>query len=220
MVVRPVDRPRRRCRRPDRACAGVTNPFERSLQRLDRALRGDARRYALVGGLAVSSRAEPRLTRDADVAVSVGNDLEAETVVLGLARHGYRTVATVVQEAVGRLATVRLVHDDDGGMVTDLLFASSGIEPEIVGAAESLDVTPSLHLPVATVGHLIATKLLARDDRRRPADADDLRALRSVATTSDWDIATASVDLIRERGFARGRDLSESLSQLRAVGPY
>ena len=34
-------------------------------------------RFAVVGGLAVSARAEPRLTRDADFAVAVASDEEA-----------------------------------------------------------------------------------------------------------------------------------------------
>ena len=69
----------------------------------------------------------------------------------------------------------------DTGIVVDLLFASSGIEPEIVAAAQPLEVVAELRVSVARTGHLIAMKLLARDDRHRPADADDLRALATVA---------------------------------------
>jgi hypothetical protein len=36
-------------------------------------------------------------------------------------------------------------------------------------------------VPVARIGHLMALKVLARDDRRRPQDFDDLRALRREA---------------------------------------
>ena len=39
-------------------------------------------RLALVGGLAVSARAEPRFTRDVDFAVAVGSDKEAEQLIL------------------------------------------------------------------------------------------------------------------------------------------
>lgn len=35
-------------------------------------------RFAVVGGLAVSARTEPRFTRDADVCVAVHSDAEAE----------------------------------------------------------------------------------------------------------------------------------------------
>ena len=75
-------------------------------------------------------------------------------------------------------------------------------------------------LPVATVGYLIALKLLSRDDRQRPNDADDLASLREVATEADWSMAAEAVDLIRERGYDRGRDLAAALTTLRLRGAY
>jgi hypothetical protein len=38
-------------------------------------------KFAVVGGLAVSARAEPRMTRDADLAIAVNSDQEAEQVI-------------------------------------------------------------------------------------------------------------------------------------------
>ncbi len=105
------------------------------------------------------------------------------------------------------------------GVVTDLLFASSGIEPEIVEQAVATTVIVGLVLPVACVGHLIAMKLLARDDRRRPADADDLVALSEVATDQDWSIAHTAVGLIVDRGFDRGRDLVAAFRELHGNRP-
>ena len=190
--------------------------LERSLVGAIVDLRALGVRYALVGGLAVAVRAEPRLTRDADLAISVGSDSEAEDVVLRMQRRGYRVLAAVEQGATGRLATARLTRSaDDRSTVTDLLFASSGIEPEIVEHATELEVLPRLVVPVASVAHLIAMKLLARDDRQRPADADDLRALAAVATLVDWREADEAVALIAARGFDRGRDLASSLKTLR-----
>ena len=194
--------------------------LEAQLRLISDELRLLGQSFALVGGLAVSARAEPRLTRDADLAISVAGDAEAERLVYELTARMYRVLASVEQEATARLATIRLAQGDSDGVVIDLLFASSGIEPEIVAAATVLTVVPNLSLPVASVGHLIAMKLLARDDRRRPLDADDLRALRMVATDQDWTIADESVALITERGFARGRDLAVLLSGLRDSGAY
>jgi len=197
------------------------NSVERSLIDAVGALRGVGARSALVGGLAVSARAEPRLTRDADFAVAVGSDEDAERVVRALIAEGYALLAAVEQEAVGRLATVRLTRaTDEHSTVTDLLFASSGIEPEIVDAADDIEILPGVVVPVATIGHLIATKLLARDDRSRPTDADDLRALASRAVDVDWREAEIAVALITARGFARGRDLEGSLTKLRTDGAY
>ncbi len=96
----------------------------------------------------------------------------------------------------------------------DLLFASSGIEPELVAAAERIPFTSALELPVARVGHLIAVKLLAEDDSERPQDRVDLGALASVASEADIAEARAAVDLISERGYDRGRDLVAALVAL------
>lgn len=175
--------------------------------------------YALVGGLAVSVRAEPRLTRDTDFAISVTNDAEAEEVVRGFSARHYTPVSVVEQEATGRLATVRLSHEADSGVV-DLLFASCGVEPEIVAASDQIEVLADLLVWVATTAHLLSMKLLARDDRRRPADADDLGALAAGATDADWDEALETVRLIARRGYHRGRDLEAALVRLRESGPY
>jgi hypothetical protein len=37
--------------------------------------------FALIGGLAVSARTEPRFTRDADLAVAVASDAQAEALI-------------------------------------------------------------------------------------------------------------------------------------------
>ncbi len=50
------------------------------------------RPWALVGGLAVSARAEPRFTRDVDLAVSVRDDRDAEDAVRTFLSRRYRTV--------------------------------------------------------------------------------------------------------------------------------
>jgi predicted nucleotidyltransferase len=172
-------------------------------------------RYALVGGLAVSVRTEPRFTQDLDLAVAVTDDAGAEQVVHGLLRSSYTSVAVIEQEAQDRLSTVRL-ETPDGTQMVDLLFASSGIEAEIVAAAELLQVLPGLKLHVARTGHLIALKLLARDDETRPQDIADLRALRDVADEPELKLAREAVDLIDQRGFARGRDLNAAMAALLA----
>jgi hypothetical protein len=63
-------------------------------------------------------------------------------------------------------------------------------------------------------------KLLARDDRRRPADADDLAALAAIANPADWSAAEEAVRLISERGYGRDRDLVSALSDLEKNGAY
>lgn len=172
--------------------------------------------WALIGGFAVSARTEPRFTRDVDIAVAVDDDTAAEGLVRSLMADGYRLLATIDHGVTGRLATVRLASPlaGDADVVVDLLFASSGIEREIAEAAERIEIIPGLTLPVATTGHLIALKLLARDDEQRPRDAADLRSLSVVASREDRDLARQAVELIAARGFDRDRDLRQALDSL------
>lgn len=189
------------------------NALEAALRRLAADLARNDRSWAIVGGFAVSARAEPRFTRDIDVAVAVRDDAESEAIVRSLIADGYRPIGSVEQDDAGRLAIMRLncPVGDAGEVVVDLLFASSGVEPELVRAADIVEIIPGLRLPIATTGHLIALKLLARDDQSRPQDMADLRALRSAATEDDILAARDAVQLITERGFNRGRDLEASL---------
>lgn len=98
-------------------------------------------------------------------------------------------------------------------MFVDLLFASSGIEPEIVNSAEEIELLDGISLAVATRAHLIALKVLARDDRHRPQDWDDLRALLTDASEPELNEVRNALRLIELRGFNRGRDLSADLSR-------
>ncbi|WP_437489506.1 hypothetical protein WME75_10840 [Sorangium sp. So ce1014] len=60
------------------------------------------RRLALVRGLAVSVRAEPRFTREVDLAVVVTDDNDAEVLSRELQARGYQVLAVVEQTAQGR----------------------------------------------------------------------------------------------------------------------
>ena len=186
---------------------------EAALHRIASDLHELARRFALIGGLAVSVRTEPRLTRDADLVVFVTDDADAETLVRALQDRGWRVLAAMEQEATRRLASVRLAmtEADITGAVIDLLFASSGIEREIVDAAEPLDVVPGLVVAIARLGHLIALKVLARDDRTRPQDRVDLAALLRRADDATLREARAALETVARRGFDRGRDLTAAL---------
>jgi hypothetical protein len=103
------------------------------------------------------------------------------------------------------------------GAVLDLLFASSGIEAEVVADAETLEVLPTVSVAVARTGHLIALKLLSRDDTERPQYLIDLRALLAVAMPDEIDRARTAVALITTRGFHRGRDLTSAFDRLIAA---
>ncbi len=194
-------------------------PLEAALRLAVEALRKEGVRWAVVGGLAVSARAEPRTTRDVDVAVGVVDDAEAERILFRLQGHGLVVVSVVEQTARKRLATARLrpAGEAPHGLLLDLLFASSGIEAEIVASADEIEVLPGLTIPIARTGHLVALKALARNDRDRPQDLDDIRALLRGASRVDVEDARGAVRWIEERGYSRGRRLAEELEELLAA---
>jgi hypothetical protein len=182
------------------------NSLEAALRRVANELDARGRRWALVGGLAVSARAEPRTTRDVDVVVEVRDDADAESLVHDLQATGFRVLAAMEQESGRRLATARLIAP--GGAASGVVV---DIEPEVARGADSIEVLAGLRIPVARIGHLMALKLLARDDRRRPQDLDDLRSLLRESTDADLAEAREAVRSIEARGYQRERQLAESL---------
>ncbi|HEX5716079.1 MAG TPA: nucleotidyl transferase AbiEii/AbiGii toxin family protein [Thermoanaerobaculia bacterium] len=189
--------------------------LEQALIRLSGDLRALGVRWALVGGMAVSFRAEPRTTQDVDVTIAVSGDQEAERIARDLTMRGYRPLESqpFLENLDGRLNAVRLLAPTAVGLETigvDLLFGSSGVEEEVVAAAEVREVAIGLYVPVARIGHLIALKVLAGRDK----DRADVRSLLQEATLEDVRLARESLDRIERRGFHRGKDLQAELARL------
>ena len=187
----------------------MATPVESALRRAVADLSAIKVQWALIGGLAISVRSVPRFTKDLDFAVAVAGDPEAEDVVHRLRGRGYQPVEVLEQDYVERLSGVRLAHGGSD-VVVDLLFASSGIEGEVVASATRLEVLPQLTAPVATTGHLIALKVLAG----RNQDLTDLEGLIPGASTADLDLARSAVRLIQARGFNREQDVAADLDKL------
>ncbi len=192
------------------------NAIETLLRRIAAIFDEQRQHWALVGGLAVSVRTEPRFTRDLDMAVAVRDDHAAEKLIYRLHRTGFYTFATVEHKATNRLATARLspISTTSPGLVLDLLFASSGIEAEVCEAAEALMVFPELSIPVASLYHLMILKVLSREDRTRPQDAADLRQLIAAAKPTDLTSSCEAGRLIEHRGFNRDRDLVRAMREV------
>jgi hypothetical protein len=92
----------------------------------------------------------------------------------------------------------------------DLLFASSGVEEEVVAAAELREVVRGIYLPIATIGHLIALKVLAG----RNKDKTDVQSLLQRASLEELQRARETLELIDRRGFHRGKDLQAELARM------
>jgi hypothetical protein len=175
------------------------------------ALRAVQRPFAVVGGLAISVRGEPRFTRDVDVVVVAKDDADMEMLVFGLANQGYRTVALVEHESRARLSTVRL--SAPGGLIVDLIAATCGIEREIVERAGPVKLGSAGELPVARAEELLAMKVLSMSDRR-PLDRSDAVNLVLVNPSLDLEAVRSNVELISSRGFDRGEPLVDKLASV------
>lgn len=171
------------------------------------------RLFALVGGLAVSFRAEVRFTRDVDLAVIVQDDADFESLVFSLRGAGYSPVATVEHTRQKRLSTARL--QSPLGFVVDLIAASCGIEQEIVERATFMDLLGVGRVPVARAEELLAMKILSMTDRRLQ---DRIDARNLVRYREDVDLAAVRDNLQRIvlRGFDRGEDLEAKLAAVLA----
>jgi len=187
---------------------------ERALAAIASELSGRKRSFALVGGLAVSVRSEVRFTRDVDIAVTVADDVDAEQLIYDLGQTGYRAVASIEHETAHRLSTVRLLGID--GIRVDLLFASSGIEPEIVARATPIEIATAGSVPVAAAEELLAMKVLSMTDVRLQDRLDAVRLLQLVSNL-DLDRVRTNLRSISERGFDRGQDLKSKLELLLAT---
>jgi nucleotidyltransferase AbiEii toxin of type IV toxin-antitoxin system len=190
---------------------GEATVIERAVAAIAADLLAAGRRFALVGGLAVSVRAEVRFTRDVDVAVAVDGDPDAERLVLALRERGYRPVASVEHETRSRLATARLLSPL--GVKVDLLFASSGIEAETVARAERLELPSVGEIPVARAEELLALKVLSMTAARLQ-DRLDAQHLLRFNPGLDMDAVRENLAMIRERGFERGQVLEDKLAAL------
>ncbi len=170
----------------------------------DEVLGGVSSPWCVVGGLAVAVRTTARFTVDVDLVVPVVDDRAGEAVTRAFLRSGFALVAAREHEATGRLAAVRLERGP--GEELDLLFALTGIEAVIVKAAEPVEILPERVARTATLGHLVAMKLLSVDDAR-PRDEQDLVALFRRCDEVERRRVVAALAAIEAEGCHRGRDL-------------
>lgn len=165
------------------------------------------RQWALVGALAVAARAEARATFDVDVAIAVEDLKQADEVVSRLRSLGYQW-----HSHFGSFMTSFLVPGDrEADLRLDVLFSLTGIEAEVSRRAERIEVLAGLELPVASLGDLIALKLLSAGEPGREHDWRDLRALVARSSPADLRITRDAIALIGARGHASADDLEARL---------
>jgi predicted nucleotidyltransferase len=180
-----------------------------ALRKVTEDLNATKRSWCLIGALAVSVYSEPRTTRDIDIAIALDDRSEQDSFVEVLIAAGYRSHQVLMHvEPVQRLGH-RIVLEGSHGMTVaiDLLFSSSGIETEVVREAVTIEILPDLEVPVASRPHLLAMKVLSRNDSDRVRDDLDLQGLLAEASPVDIEAAKTALKMITSRGYNRGKDL-------------
>lgn len=182
--------------------------FKDVISQLISFLDSQAIKYALVGGLAVSFRTIERATRDIDLAIAAKDDQEAEQIIYALKNLGFSPDVLINHKKHNRIATIRLLSQGRDGFYLDLLFASSGIEEEIIQLAGKIEILPKISIKVASISGLIALKILSANEDDRIQDLVDLKNLFSSANSQDLLESQNLLRLITQRDFNRNKDLA------------
>ncbi len=167
----------------------------------------------MVGGIAVSLRTIERFTKDVDIAISVETSSAAEMVVSSFRSAGFLIAYYLEKEDDGSLMTVRLTTGGEVELFIDLLFATSGIEREVIADATEMEPFPGIKVKLAKTPSLIAMKVLSADWKTRPQDVLDIQQLLEVADSNDLATSRHLLDLITERGYHRNKDLQKDLDR-------
>ncbi len=160
---------------------------------------------ALIGGLAVSLRGQPRMTVDVDLIILA--DVEQALSLVGdLADTPFTPLFPGVEEVVIRSFILPLRHRVTGVRV-DLAIGASRFERQAVGRATPIAVGDT-RVPVVSVEDLLVMKALAG----RPQDEQDIRGLVATQRHSiDW---SSCLSLADQLGAAVNLDIA---SRLRAA---
>lgn len=190
--------------------------FLSELRRLTQDLNESGVAWCLVGGLGSSVYAEPRTTKDIDVAIFVSDEDRFTQLRSFLLNRGYIDPQILMHTMPTRRMGWRVCLSTSQGttLPIDLLSSACGIEEQVVKEAVSVELLPGLSLPVASLGHLLAMKILSQNDTDRIQDRADLLALLRNASEHDIALAKRALRQIEAVGFADGRNLVEELARI------
>ncbi len=148
--------------------------------RLQEFLESYQRRFCFIGGLAVQSWGEPRLTRDIDVSLLTGFGGEERDVDLLLGAYAPR----IEDARPFALAHRVLLLRSQGGIGIDVSLAALPYEQLVIDRAVLVDLLPGKRLLLCSPEDLMIMKVFAG----RETDVRDARsiAVRQGADQLDW----------------------------------
>ncbi len=162
--------------------------------------------FALIGGLAVAVRGEPRSTLDVDIIVDCDVERALE-LVTQLNESNFRPLFEGVEQVVKTGLLLPLVHQRFGIKV-DIAIGMSGFEQDAIRQSTMTAIGAS-NIPVVRSEYLIVMKQLAA----RPRDIDDIaKIFIRQGKHLDWNLTKR---LASQLGEAVSDDLLGPLTELR-----
>jgi hypothetical protein len=186
--------------------SAMDEPLQKTLVDAVDFLEAEGVLYALIGGLAVSLRGQPRVTADVDMVIQADVP-RSLSLVAGLHTTSFKPLFEDVGEVVQKALILPLRHRSTNVKV-DLALGLSGFERQAVARAERLHLAGTT-ICVATAEDLLIMKVLAG---RPQDDQDALGLVIAQGRHLDW---TYCLDLAAELGEAVGQDLIGRMNSLR-----
>jgi len=185
----------------------VNEPLRITLADAVSFLQAKGAPYALIGGLAVSLRGQPRMTADVDLVIAV-DIKQARALADSLTNSNFRPLFDDYVEVLETAFLLPLRHRATNVKV-DIAIGLSGFERLAVARAEIL-LLAGTPVSVATAEDLLIMKVLAG----RPQDEQDLYGLViAQGNHLDWEYC---LSLASDLGQAIGQDLVSRVRSLRA----
>lgn len=150
--------------------AKVLAPLLEALSDLVSLLRAEQVSGVLIGGVAASLLGRPRLTRDLDAIVLLGEE-RWERFLSASARFRFAPRRSDAL-AFAKRARVLLLRHEPSGIEADIIFAGLPFEEEAIARAVLVEFE-GIRLPLPTAEDLVIMKAVAN----RPRDLADIEAL-------------------------------------------
>ncbi|MGC8781090.1 MAG: hypothetical protein ACP5UQ_09520 [Anaerolineae bacterium] len=141
----------------------------RSIQALQQRLNEAGIASIVIGGVAVGTWGDPRVTRDVDLKVLLSR--EAADRLLTLLAPDYRSLLPDPLTALQKQAM--LFVEDAAGVRLDLLLADTPYDVEAVRRGRNVEAAPGIIIRVCTAEDLIIYKMIST----RPRDHEDARGV-------------------------------------------
>jgi hypothetical protein len=185
----------------------LQNPMADALCDLTAWLEGEQIPHAVIGGVAVSLLAQPRVTDDLDAIIACDTDL-LESLLQKGAPHGFVPRISDAADFARRNHVILLQHQPTGINV-DLSCGTLPFDEEMIARARKLTIG-AVNIRVITPEDLIITKAVAH----RPRDISDIEAILNIEPNLDFDRIRSWVGQ-----FAEALEMPELLDDLEKLLP-